>query len=316
MLIDRTGEVLYGNPSADALLGGPTSHVRHLAPPELRSLGDRVATGGTATVEVVTATTPPRTLRAVASSIPEEGNVVLVLHDVTGAQRLDAVRRDFVANASHELKTPIASIQALAETIASASADDPDSVPRFAGQLEREAVRLSRIISDLLDLSRLEGGTGGMETIRLDRLVLEEAAPYRDRAIRAHVTMTVSAGAPVRIRGSERDLGLMVRNLVENAVQYTRAGGTVEVAVSVDGDRAVLEVADTGIGIPQRDQGRVFERFYRVDRARSRETGGTGLGLSIVRHVVENHGGRVELESELGRGSRFTVRLPLGPEPA
>jgi two-component system phosphate regulon sensor histidine kinase PhoR len=312
MLVGRDGEVRYSNPSAARLLGAVTRDIGRITPPELRALVERAGASGTAGAEVLTTTMPVRVLRAVATSILGEGNVVLVMRDVTEARTVDAIRRDFVANASHELKTPVASIQALAETLASAAVDDRDSIPRFSEQLEREAVRLSRIISDLLDLSRLEGGAGDRDEVLLDRLVVDEIAPYQERAARTGPIISVTVDRPVRIRGSARDLGLMVRNLVENALQYTRPGGSVEVSVSVDDGHALLEVADTGVGIPQRDQGRVFERFYRVDRGRSRETGGTGLGLAIVRHVAENHGGEVSVRSELGRGSRFAVRLPLG----
>jgi two-component system sensor histidine kinase SenX3 len=223
---------------------------------------------------------------------------------------IDAVRRDFVANASHELKTPVASLQALAETLVAAGANDPNEVPRFAAQLEREAIRLSRIVSDLLDLSRLEGEAGIRTQVRLDRLVAEEVRRLQQRADEAGLTLEGHLGAPVVVQGSARDLSLLARNLLENAVQYTRTGGTIEVSVGTEDGVAILAVRDTGIGIPTREQTRIFERFYRVDRARSRETGGTGLGLSIVRHIVENHSGTVRVKSELGQGSTFTVRLP------
>jgi signal transduction histidine kinase len=240
--------------------------------------------------------------------------VLLTLRDVTEAKAVDAVRRDFVANASHELKTPVASIRALAETIAMSAGDDPDVVPRFAAQLEREAVRLSRIVSDLLDLSRLEGHPGEFATVRLDVLVVQEAERFLARAEGSQLRLAVRAEDPVMVRGSAQDLGLMVRNLVENAIQYTRPGGRVEVGLRTRDGWAELSVEDNGLGIPVKDQARIFERFYRVDRARSRETGGTGLGLSIVRHVVENHGGTVTVRSALGQGSTFSVRLPTaGP---
>jgi signal transduction histidine kinase len=237
--------------------------------------------------------------------------VVLTFHDVTERRRVDHVRRDFVANASHELKTPVASLQALAETIGAASVDDPEAVPRFASQLEQEAIRLGRVVSDLLDLSRLEGASGVPQEVRLDRIVADELGRVEERAREASLQTGLRDRAPTLVRGSPRDLSLMVRNLLENAVQYTQPGGRVDVSVlPVDGE-AVIEVKDSGIGIPARDRARVFERFYRVDRGRSRQTGGTGLGLSIVKHVAENHGGRVELESALGVGSTFIVRLPL-----
>jgi signal transduction histidine kinase len=253
---------------------------------------------------------PSRWLRASAIPVHDDGTVLLVIRDVTEARRLDAVRRDFVANASHELKTPAASIQAAAETIRTASLDDPAVIPRFAAQLEREAVRLSRIVGDLLDLSRLESGSELDDAVAVDAVLRDEAERFEEPAAEAGVELSVLADAVPRVRGSARDLALLVRNLVDNAIRYTRAGGRVEVALGAEDGEVVLSVRDTGFGIPQRDLPRIFERFYRVDRARSRETGGTGLGLSIVRHVVENHGGRISVESELGRGTRFEVRLP------
>jgi two-component system sensor histidine kinase SenX3 len=232
-----------------------------------------------------------------------------VIRDVTEARRVDAVRRDFVANASHELKTPAASIRAAAETIAGAAADDPAVIPRFASQLERESVRLSRIVSDLLDLSRLETGSDLDEDVQLDAIVRDEVERLSDEAERAGVSLDVGV-APARVRGSARDLALLVRNLVDNAIRYSSPGGSVDVGLSDGDEEAVLSVADEGIGIPTRDVGRIFERFYRVDRARSRETGGTGLGLSIVRHIVDNHHGTIAVRSELGRGTTFEVRIP------
>jgi two-component system sensor histidine kinase SenX3 len=232
------------------------------------------------------------------------------MRDVTEAKRLDTVRRDFVTNASHELKTPAAAIQAVAETIRRAAGNDPGVVPRFAEQLEREAIRLSRIVSDLLDLSRLESGSELESDVRIDEIAREETGRFRSAAQEAGLTLELDVGPTATVRGSARDLSLLVRNLVDNAIRWTRRGGSVQVRVGSDDGEIRLKVSDTGIGIPSRDLSRIFERFYRVDRARSRDTGGTGLGLAIVRHVAENHGGSVRVESELGRGTTFEVRLP------
>jgi two-component system phosphate regulon sensor histidine kinase PhoR len=309
MLFDPDGAARYQNESARRFLGS-IERVHQVVPASLREAVEAARRErARRTLDVSGPGT--RALTATAVAIPGEGSVLLVLRDVTEARATDAVRRDFVANASHELKTPAASVRALAETIHSAAMDDPPSVPRFAAQLEREAVRLSRIISDLLDLSRLEGEVGERAEVRLDRLVASEAGSAAETGARAGLTVRVEADHPVVVNGSARDLGLLVRNLVENAVQYTRPGGRVAVEVRPEDGVAVLSVQDTGVGIPKRDQARVFERFYRVDRARSRETGGTGLGLSIVKHVAENHGGGVVVDSRLGEGSIFTVRLPL-----
>jgi two-component system sensor histidine kinase SenX3 len=245
--------------------------------------------------------------------VDSDGSVLLVLLDVTEAKRLDAVRRDFVTNASHELKTPAASIQAAAETIETAAADDVGAVPRFAGQLQREAARLSRIVSDLLDLSRLESGSELVDNVRLDAIVNDERERLQRAAESGGITIDVHTERTSSVRGSTRDISLLVRNLVDNAVRYTKPGGRIDVGVSSSDGTVVLTVADTGVGIPSRDIGRIFERFYRVDRARSRETGGTGLGLSIVRHVIENHRGTIDVRSELGRGTTFEVRLPAAP---
>lgn len=308
-LVEADGSVRYQNDVARRLVGSVSS-VRDLDPPALRDLMGRALEEGTP--RAVEATIGEgRTVQAAAVAVAGQGQILLVLRDVTEAREVDAVRRDFVANASHELKTPVASIRALAETIAMSAFDDPDVVARFAGQLEREAVRLSRVVSDLLDLSRLEGRPGEMGPVRLDVLVAQEAERFRRRAEDARLSLSIEAGAPLRVRGSARDLALLVRNLVENAIHYTRPGGRIGVTLLSRDHRAVIRVRDTGRGIPKKDQSRIFERFYRVDRARSRETGGTGLGLSIVRHIAENHGGSVTVESTLGEGSTFTVTLPV-----
>src|SRR5207247_7605924 len=171
---------------------------------------------------------------------------------------------------------------------------------------------LSRIVSDLLDLSRLEAETGERALVRFDDIVAEEVRRFEGPAREAALSLSLTRLDAAEVLGSAADLALLVRNLVANATQYTRPRGSVEVSLSVEADAAVLAVRDTGIGIPTRDQGRIFERFYRVDRARSRDTGGTGLGLSIVKHVAENHGGAVEVPSERGRGPTLPHPPPLG----
>jgi signal transduction histidine kinase len=309
LLVEPAGRVVFANPALERLVGGVPSTLDTLLPLDLRE-AVRAATRDRASRSADVETgVPSRWLRGDAIPVGD-GMVLLVVRDVTESRRLEAVRRDFVANASHELKTPAASIQAAAETIGTAALDDPSVVPRFAAQLEREAVRLSRIVSDLLDLSRLETGSTLDEMVALDAVLRDEAERFEAPAAEGGVALAVDAEAVPRVRGSGRELALMVRNLVDNAIRYTPPGGRVDVRLVAAEGEVVLTVADTGVGIPGRDLGRVFERFYRVDRARSRETGGTGLGLSIVRHVVENHGGTVGVTSELGRGSTFEVRLP------
>ena len=317
LLFDRRERAVFANAAAESHLGTAPADVAALLPIDLQKAARRAGYTGTVVRVIVETGTPSRWLRAVASPVGDDGSVLLVVRDVTEARRIDEVRRDFVANASHELKTPAASIQAAAETIRSAAVDDPAAVQRFATQLERDAFRLSRIVADLLDLSRLETGSDLGERTRLDTIVREEARRFADAAAEAELTLTVDAVDVPAVRGSARDLSLLVRNLIDNAIRYTRPGGTVVVQVAATETQVVLGVRDDGVGIPSRDLPRIFERFYRVDRARSRDTGGTGLGLAIVRHVSENHGGTVHVESELGRGTAFEVRLPLpGSMPA
>jgi signal transduction histidine kinase len=310
LLVDAEGTVVFANAALGRHLGTAPEGISSLLPLDLRRAVQRAGYIGHAERSEVEVGSPARWLRGTAIPVSEDGSVLLVVRDVTDARHLDAVRRDFVANASHELKTPAASIQAAAETLRHAAAHDPEVVSRFAEQLEREALRLSRIVADLLDLSRLESGSDLDEHVRLDAIVREESQRFDDRAQVDGVDLDAHVGQVPAVRGSSRDLALLVRNLIDNAIRYTKTGGRVDIVVSSDDAHVVVRVTDTGVGIPSRDLARVFERFYRVDRARSRETGGTGLGLAIVRHVAENHGGEVTVQSELGRGSVFTVRIP------
>jgi two-component system sensor histidine kinase SenX3 len=310
LLFDRRGRTVFANAAAATHLGSTPAEAGALLPIDLQRAARRAGSLGEVVRVAVETGTPSRWLRATAMPVGDDGSVLLVIRDVTEARRIDQVRRDFVANASHELKTPAAAIQAAAETIRSATYDDPDAVPRFARQLELDAYRLSRIVADLLDLSRLETGSDLTEGLRFHAIVRDEAQRFRAPAAQAGLTLTVDAPDVPAVRGSAGDLSLLVRNLVDNAIRYTKPGGQVSVRVAAAEDHVRLTVSDEGVGIPSRDLPRVFERFYRVDRARSRDTGGTGLGLSIVKHVTENHGGTVRVASELGRGTTFEVRLP------
>ena len=309
LLVDASDRVGYANPAARRLLGARPDSLRTLAPHALRILVEDVRRGGAPQEREVEMGFPPVVVRASAVPLRSPYEVLLVLRDVTAARRVEAMRRDFVADASHELKTPAASIQASAETLQRAVRDDPDAAVRFAERLRRDAIRLSRIVSDLLDLSRLESERPVLEPVRLDRVVAEEVERIHPQAAEAGIELDARI-VPAMVRGSSKDLALLTRNLLDNAIRYTPQGGSARLELGVDGDEAVLTVSDTGVGIPSRDLPRVFERFYRVDRARSRETGGTGLGLSIARHVAERHGGTITAQSELGRGSTFRVALP------
>jgi signal transduction histidine kinase len=311
LVVDRNGGRVFANQALDRHLGTDPGSLAELRPEALRQAVGRAGfTGAPAHLEFETGA-PSRWLRASILPVGTDGAVLLVVDDVTEARHLDAVRRDFVANASHELKSPVAAIRAAAETLRDGAVEDPPAAARFTEQLELEAVRLSRIVSDLLDLSRLEAGSERDERVRLDVVATEETERLAVRALERGVTLEIRADAVASIAGSARDLALLVRNLIDNAVGYTPEGGRVDVDVRGEATRVLLAVRDTGIGIPQRDLPRIFERFYRVDRARSRETGGTGLGLAIVKHVAENHGATLEVTSELGVGTAFEVGFPI-----
>ncbi len=237
--------------------------------------------------------------------------VLVLAEDLTEASRVDAVRRDFVANVSHELKTPIGALSLLAEAVLS-SAEEPEAVRHFAGRMEAEAGRLSALVGDLIDLSRLQGEDPlkDAEPVSLDAVIAEAVDAARLLAQTAQIEVVVGGTTGLQVLGVEAHLVTALRNLLTNAISYSPRGTRVAVASRLTNNVVEISVTDQGMGIPENELHRVFERFYRVDQARSRVTGGTGLGLSIVKHVAENHGGEVGVWSVLGEGSTFTLRLP------
>ncbi|MFD5192335.1 sensor histidine kinase [Streptomyces sp. NPDC058357] len=241
--------------------------------------------------------------------------VLLLVEDLTEARRIEAVRRDFVANVSHELKTPVGALSLLSEAVMDAS-DDPEAVERFAGRMQIEATRLTNLVQEIIDLSRVQNDDPleDAEPVRVDELVAEAIDRCRQQAGSKQITMAAGGTAELRIWGNRGQLAAALGNLVENAVNYSPARTRVGIAarqLSVPGgDQIEIAVTDQGIGISEKDRERVFERFYRVDPARSRATGGTGLGLAIVKHVAASHGGEVTVWSSEGQGSTFTLRLP------
>ncbi len=243
--------------------------------------------------------------------------MLLLAEDRTEAHRLDEVRRDFVANISHELKTPIASVSLLAEALDQA-ADEPEQVRRFAGRLSIEANRLAHITSEVIELSRLQA----RDALRPDELVdiddVVAAAVDQNRVVAAakQVDVAMRASTKAKVYGDRALMIVAVHNLVANAIAYSNEGGRVGVGAKVVGDTVEIAVTDQGIGMDPEELERVFERFYRIDQARSRNTGGSGLGLSIVKHTVQNHGGDVRVWSQPGRGSTFMIRLPVAEAPA
>jgi two-component system sensor histidine kinase SenX3 len=238
------------------------------------------------------------------------GGAIAVVDDVSERRRVDAMRRDFVANISHELKTPVGALGVLAEAIA--DADDVAVVHRLADRMTGEALRVGRIIDDLLSLTRIEADGGApSEVVHLADVVREARERILPLADLHGITVDVAGVEPSHVvLGDPRQLVSAVTNLLDNACKYSDDGSVVAVRARVDGRWLELEVEDHGVGIPSSDLDRVFERFYRVDQARSRKTGGTGLGLAIVRHVATNHGGDVTVRSVEGAGSTFTLRLP------
>ena len=317
LLIGAGAEVRYANPAALRLVGRIAAETRSAAgdagrpyvPPALRTLVEEARDSGMVREIEIEIGRPTRTVLASSFPVGGDGLALLVLRDVTEARRVDSIRRDFVAAASHELKTPVASIQAAAETLSHAVDEDREAALRFVGHLIRDSERLSRIVRDLLDLSRLESERASFAPVRLDALAHEELDRMSERIRDAALEIDVDS-TPVTVSGSGQDLSLLISNLLDNAVRYTRPGGRIRLEVAARNGDAKLTVSDTGVGIPARDLPRIFERFYRVDRARSRDTGGTGLGLAIVKHVAEQHGGRVEAQSEFGRGTTFVVTIP------
>jgi two-component system, OmpR family, sensor histidine kinase SenX3 len=252
-------------------------------------------------------------LRVSSRVAPLGARLVLVLvEDRTEARKIEAVRRDFVANVSHELKTPVGALALLAEAIQSAS-EDPEAVRRFADRMATESSRITKIVQELIDLSRLQAPDPdrAAAAVLVDDVV--HAAAERTKAIAVVKDIEIAIGGErgLKVLGDEAQLVTALGNLVENAVNYSPEQTRVAIGVGRSADLVEISVTDQGIGIPERDRDRIFERFYRVDPARSRETGGTGLGLSIVKHVVQNHGGEIRVWSVEGSGSTFTIRLPL-----
>ncbi len=316
VLFGDGGEIVFRNRSAEVFLDARhgeaivESSIEQLAMEALRGeAGDR-------TLELFG---PPRRTLILKADPLDDGyrsiGALVIIQDVTERQRIDAVRRDFVANISHELKTPVGGIGVLAETIV--DEDDLEIMRRLAQRMHHEAMRASRTIDDLLELSRIEAGEAALADPLPVHLVVAEAAERASTAAeqRGIAIDVVEPSHRLEVRGDRRQLVSAVFNLLDNAIKYSAPGSSVVVSASTDGDRVRLAVADRGIGIPRRDLERIFERFYRVDRARSRETGGTGLGLAIVRHVASNHGGEVTVDSREGEGTTFTLVLPAGPGP-
>jgi two-component system sensor histidine kinase SenX3 len=246
------------------------------------------------------------------AALIESGYVLVVLTDRTEAKKLEDTRRDFIANISHELKTPIGAISLLAEAISEAS-DDPAAVEKFVKNLSKESKRLSRLVNDVIQLSRIQSSDAVTNPELIDLSVVASEAVERNSFLAEKRDVTIALDAPegIEVWGDFEMLAVAAKNLIENAILYSEEGSKVGVGIKAEEGIASLSVTDSGRGIPAEEQQRIFERFYRVDPSRSRGTGGTGLGLSIVRNVAASHNGEVTVFSKPGVGSTFTLRLPI-----
>jgi two-component system phosphate regulon sensor histidine kinase PhoR len=326
LAVDSEMRVLFCNPAFARAVHAPAEVPERLPVLELTrdpvflDILSRAAASGASVVErLQMADAGGRAYAVHAAPLMGAGRrgAIAVLHDVTELERLERVRKDFVANVSHELRTPLAAISGYAETLLDGALEDVENNRRFVEIIRAHSIRLNSIASDLLTLSELESGRADppAEPISL-RSALEAAARVVEAEARVRaVEVRWDRVEDAHVLGHRIRLEQAFLNLLNNAVKFNRPGGEVHIEVTHSGNgRAQVRISDTGIGIPSQDQPRIFERFYRVDKARSREVGGTGLGLSIVKHVVERMNGAVAVESELGKGATFTVTLPEAEE--
>jgi two-component system sensor histidine kinase SenX3 len=317
VICDEDGRIVYRNLLAESFAGA--RHAEALAEHAISDVLRAAALDGEPHSRTVDLFGPPRRNLQISAVPLSDGTRsvggVAVIEDVSDRKRLEAVRRDFVANVSHELKTPVGALGLLAETLA--DEEDAAVIRRLAHRMQAEAMRVGRTIHDLLDLSRLESEESPeREPVAVHLAVGQAVEQVRGAAEARGVVLEVAdIGRRITVPGDRRQLVSAVYNLLDNAVKYSEPASSVHLRCATNGDWVELSVQDHGIGIPTRDYERIFERFYRVDRARSRETGGTGLGLAIVRHVATNHGGRISVTSREGEGSTFFLRLPAGPGP-
>ncbi len=258
-----------------------------------------------------------RELKVSVNSLDDEGMVLVLLSDESEARRIDAVRRDFVANVSHELKTPIGALGLLSEAILGAK-DQPDAVVKFASRMQNEAKRLTELVQEIIDLSRLQSSDPLQKAVavEINDVVREAVDQAQFSSEQRGISVEIGELQDATVIGDREQLITAVHNLVENAVNYSPEQTKASIVTKRNGNLVEVSVTDQGIGIAESELNRIFERFYRVDPARSRLTGGTGLGLSIVKHVAQNHGGDVKVWSKLGVGSTFTLQLPVAQEGA
>lgn len=315
VVLDHEGRVLSSSPAA--VTYGLVRHGR-LAEPAIQAMVDKVARHGVIEEQGLELRRPGMsTTTYVSARAAPLGtrHLLLLVDDQSQGRRVEETRRDFVANVSHELKTPVGGISLLAEAVMDAK-DDPEAVDRFARRMQGEATRLSSLIREIVELSRLQGTPVLQDPplVDVEDVVALALEHLRIEAEAKDMTLTDKVAEDLYVRGDQDMLVTAVRNLVGNAISYSDAGTAVGVGARLHGDTIEIAVTDQGPGIPEPEQARIFERFYRMDAARSRATGGTGLGLSIVKHICANHGGDVRVWSDGSQGSTFTIRLPAAPE--
>jgi two-component system sensor histidine kinase SenX3 len=307
VVVNAAGNEIFRNGVASSVSGA--RHAEVLVDVVAEKLLRFALTGSLVEEEVKLAGPPPRVLIVRAMPL-RDGGAMVTIEDITEQARLNKVRTDFVANVSHELKTPVGAISVLAETLEGETQDE--LVLRLSGRMVSECERMARTIDDLLELSRIEmGGEMLVAPVKLQQVVREAVERAQPLAEHKNIALKVDDKADATVQGDYFQLVSAVGNLVDNAVKYSEQGSSVEIDISSDASGAQVTVRDHGVGIPAESVERIFERFYRIDRARSRGTGGTGLGLSIVRHVATNHGGDVSVASREGEGSTFALHLPV-----
>jgi len=317
IVVDESFTVDLVNPAASKLLGidrnprgEPLSEIVDDA--ALRELCERARDGERPTAEIELGDDAELYVDGRATREPATGEIVVVLHDITELRRLERVRRDFVANVSHELRTPISIVHANAETLKQGAIDDPEHGPKFVDSLLRTSQRMSELVDELLELSRLEADEDDLEvhTLELSPIIERVLDDLGPRAEGRDIDLGAELDEGLAVRGDPKAVEQVLRNFAENAIKYMKGTGDVTVHVRREGDEVAVEVHDDGPGIPEEHRDRIFERFYRVDSGRSREEGGTGLGLAIAKHLVQNMGGEIGHRPADGGGSIFWFRLP------
>jgi two-component system, OmpR family, phosphate regulon sensor histidine kinase PhoR len=322
IVTDTGGRIIECNQTAEQIFGFARDKIIGLGVVDATqnialegAIKQALASGGAADAEVTLLFPQPRTLKVIVTPLAAESplGAVAVLHDVTELRRLESVRREFVSNASHELRTPITAIKALTEILLAGGKDDPEVKERFFQDLQNQADRLSALVNDLLNLAAIEGREIPQElsTVDLSALAQETISQIAPLAEARGVKLSLDSPETLTLVTNHLALRQILTNLLDNAVKYTESEGEAGLRAARQGDEIALTVWDTGIGIPSADLPHLFERFYRVDKARSRALGGTGLGLAIVKHLTESLGGTVTVKSEIAKGSEFTLLLPV-----